>query len=115
MHIKKQKSPRHLKHLLISTSLIALTACSTTKHRDERLIENLEKQNAVIDAATADRQSDEIKAELEKNEVLKAAEVRLVNALTAVKVSNEIVMSKMKPETKKECADGKDEGADDEQ
>ena len=115
MHTKTKNQSKTLKATLTLASLIIITACSTTKHRDDRLIENLEKQNAVIDAAESERQSSEVQTELQKSEVLLQAEARLVNALGAVKKANAVVISKMKPETKKECEHGKDEGPDDEQ
>ncbi len=115
MQTKTGKKHRTLKQTLTAAIAISLIGCSTTKHRDERLTENLEKQNAVIDSAKADRQSEEIKAEVEKSEVLKEAESRLNNALLALKNANETVISKMKPEAKTECHHKQNQGEDDEQ
>lgn len=101
---------------IIGTALVfALIGCSTTKHRDERLTENLEKQNAVIDAAQAERATDEVKTEIEKSEVLKEAEARLSKALTAVKNANQTVISKMKPEAKDDCKHEQTKGEEDEE
>ena len=114
MQLKNQKHSTTIKTVPALLTAILLTSCSSLKARDQRLVENLEKQNAVIDAAQADREAPEIKAEIEKSEALKEAEVRLVKALGAVKSSNETVISKIKPDTKKECSDGEDEGDRDE-
>ncbi len=109
------KNKTHTPKLALLTSILLIaSACSTTKHRDERLVANLEKQNAVIDAATSDRESTEVKAEVEKSEALVDAEVRLKHALEAVKNANDTVIAKLKPETKKECKH-EDEGDSDEQ
>ena len=100
----------------IGTALaLALIGCSTTKHRDERITENLEKQNAVIDAAQAERETEEVKIEIEKSAVLKEAEARLSKALTAVKDANQIVISKMKPEANKGCKHEQTKGEEDEE
>ncbi len=115
MQTKTPKNHRTLKQTVTAAIAITLIGCSTTKHRDERLTSNLEKQNAVIDAAVSDRQSEEVKAELEKSELLKEAEARLVNALAALRNANETVISKMKPEAKNECRHEQTKGEDDEQ
>ena len=115
MTLKTQKAKQHAKLISTFLTISMLTACATTNTRDERLLENLEKQNAVIDATVTDRSSDEIKAELENSEALKEAEVRLQKALVAVKDANTTVIQKMKPTDKKECAHGQDEGDGDEQ
>ena len=97
----------------IGTALaLALIGCSTTKHRDERITENLEKQN---DAAQAERETEEVKIEIEKSAVLKEAEARLSKALTAVKDANQIVISKMKPEANKGCKHEQTKGEEDEE
>jgi hypothetical protein len=75
----------------------------------------MEMQNAVIEAAKADRTSTEVQAEVEKSDVLKEAESRLVKALDALKDANNTVLAKIKPNEKKECAHGKNEGDSDEQ
>lgn len=101
---------------IIGTALaFALIGCSTTKHRDERLTENLEKQNAVIDAAKAERATEEVKTEIEKSEVLKEAEARLSKALTAVKNANQTVISKMKPKANDDCKHEQTKGEEDEE
>lgn len=115
MQTKKRNTNKTANALLAIASLLIIAGCTTTKHRDDRLVENLEKQNAVIDAAETDRQTSEVQAEIQKSEVLQQAEERLLKALVAVKGANQTVISKLKPETKKECEHGKDEGADDEQ
>jgi hypothetical protein len=115
MLTKTGKKHRTLKQTLTAAIAISLIGCSTTKHRDERLTENLEKQNAVIDSAKADRESEEIKAEIEKSEVLKEAEIRLTKAMFALKSANEIVISKMKPEATNECRHEQNKGENDEE
>ncbi len=113
MQTKINKTNKALTKTISLTSLLLIIGCSTTKHRDTRLLENLEKQNAVLDAMENDRQSTEVQAELQKSEVLLQAEVRLTKALGAVKSANQTVILKMKPEIKKECEHGQNEGADD--
>jgi hypothetical protein len=75
----------------------------------------MDMQNAVIEAAKADRSSSEVQAEVEKSEVLKEAEGRLVKALDALKDANETVLEKIKPTEKKECAQKQNEGEGDEE
>ncbi|MGE3680978.1 MAG: hypothetical protein AB7G93_04570 [Bdellovibrionales bacterium] len=115
MQTKTRKNHRTLKQTITAAIAITLIGCSTTKHRDERLTENLEKQNAVIDAAQAERVTDEVKTEIEKSEILKEAETRLSKALTAIKNANQTVISKMKPEDKDNCNHEQAKGEDDEE
>ena len=113
---QKTKGTATIISQLSTLALLSVTmACTTTKTRDERLTQNMEMQNAVIEAAKADRSSNEVQAEVQKSDVLKEAEGRLGKALDALKDANNTVLGKMKQVEKKECANGKDQGDDDEQ
>lgn len=113
---KKTKSvASNLKHLTILTLITSTIACTSTRPRDERITQNMEMQNAVIEAAKADRTSTEVQAEVEKSGVLKEAESRLVKALDALKDANETVLAKIKPTEKNECAHKQNEGEGDEE
>ncbi len=114
MQTQKTKQSTNLLTLPIIALTLLLTSCATTKARDEQLIENLEKQNAVLDSAQADREAPEVKAEIEASETLKEAEKRLSDAITAVKKANQTVISKIKPQDKKECPKNENEGDDNE-
>lgn len=115
MKPKSKSIARTIKQLLALAIISTATACSTTHTRDERITENMEMQNAVIEAAKADRNSTEVQAEVQKSDVLKEAERRLGKALDALKDANNTVLAKIKPNEKKECVHGKDEGDSDEQ
>ena len=115
MKPKSKNTARTTKQLLTLAILSTTMACSTTHTRDERITENMEMQNAVIEAAKADRNSTEVQAEVQKSDVLKEAEGRLGKALDALKDANNTVLAKIKPVEKKECANGKDQGDGDEQ
>ena len=95
--------------------LTIVTACTTAKTRDQHIVENLELQNAVIDAARADREAPEVKQEVEKSEALKEAEVKLSRALDSLKAANGTVVSKIKPDQKNECRNINKDGDADEQ
>ena len=115
MKTKNKNAAKTVTQLSTLAILLTTMACTTTHTRDERLVENMELQNAVIEAAKADRQAPEVQAELQKSDVLKDAEGKLKKALDALKDANNTVIAKIKPNEKKECANGKDKGADDEQ
>jgi hypothetical protein len=115
MKPKSKNTARTTTQLLTLAILSTTMACATTHTRDERLVENMEMQNAVIEAAKADRTAPDVQTEIEKSDVLKEAEAKLGKALDALKDANKTVIAKIKPTDKKECADGKDQGDDDEQ
>ncbi len=114
MKILNSKRNRQILTLPAIAITLMLTSCASTKARDERLIENLEKQNAVLDAAQADREVPEVKAQIESNDTLKEAEKRLTDAMAAVKKANQTVISKIKPKDKTECPNNETEGDDNE-
>lgn len=99
--------------LLLSTTLSV--ACTSMHKRDERLVQNIEMQNAVIESTKADRATSVVQEEIQKSETLKESEERLVKALDALLAANNTVLGKMKPTNKQECNNGQNEGDDNEQ
>ncbi len=115
MNQKNKNAATIAKKLTTLTLITTAMACTSTRQRDEHITQNMEIQNAVIEAAKADRASTEVQAEVEKSDALKEAESRLMKTLDALKDANNTVLAKMKPEEKSECAREKDDGDDYEQ
>ena len=109
MH-QKNKNRHKLKIIIATILIIAIaTGCTTTKHREKAIINTLELQNEAIDSVTSSDVSKKGSITGEVKNVNSFPESAAFKALVAIKESNEMLIKKLKPETKKECHCGQNE------
>lgn len=111
MHRKNKN--KHKIIIIIATILIVgiATGCTTTKYRDEAIIKSLKLQNDTIDAVVNSNTENKMVTNTEGKATSKIQENSALKALIAIKDSNEVLISKLKPKAKKECHCGKNERA----
>ncbi len=111
--MQRKNKNRHKIIIIIATILIVgiATGCTTTKYRDEAIIKALKLQNDTIDAAVNSNAENKVVTNTEEKATNKIQENSALKALAAIKDSNEVLISKLKPNAKKECHCGENERA----
>ena len=111
----KHKYIKSKSTILLTTTLILLSACATNKKRDNKIVESLELQNAIIDATIVERSNYDFPEGVKKVAEYSSHESKLKKVLRSIQHSNEAVIEKLKPTKKKGMKCGQNEGTRHEQ